>query len=86
MGKYRVVLALSAERDLQDLPRAVRERVVSAIDRLAENARPRGVRKLRGTMDLWRVRVGDYRVIYHIDDSGRLIDITHIRHRRDAYE
>ena len=86
MGEYRVVFARSAERDLQNLPRSVQERAVSAIDALTKNPRPRGVRKLRGTADLWRLRVGDYRVIYRIDDAQRLIDVTHIRHRRDAYE
>ena len=86
MVEYRVVFARSAERDLQRLPRGVQPRAVKAIDALAMNARPMGVKKLRGRMELWRIRVGDYRVIYRIDDGERLVDVTHIRHRKDAYE
>jgi mRNA interferase RelE/StbE len=48
--------------------------------------RPPGVKKLRGSSDLWRIRLGNYRIIYRVDDRKRLIDITHIRHRKDAYE
>ena len=86
MAEYRIVLARSAERELQGLPRPLQQRAVRAIDALAEDARPPGVKKLRGTADLWHIRVGDYLVIYRIDDRGRLIDVTHIRHRKDAYE
>jgi len=50
------------------------------------NPRPSGVRKLRGTRDLWRIRVGDYRVIYRMDDRKRLVDVSHVRHRREAYQ
>jgi mRNA interferase RelE/StbE len=86
VARYTIVLARSAERDLEGVPSTMEQRVEKAIDNLAENPRPPGVRKLRGTTDLWRIRVGDYRVVYRIDDSQRLVDVTHIRHRRDAYE
>ena len=86
MGEYRVSFARAADRDYQNLPRSVQERAGSAIDALAKNPRPRGIKKLRVAADLWRFRVGDYRVIYRIDDGQRLVDVTHIRHRRDAYE
>ena len=86
MAEYRVVLARSADHDFRGLPRKIQERAEKAIDGLAENARPSGVRKLRGSSDLWRIRLGNYRIIYRIDDRERLIDITHIRHRKDAYE
>jgi mRNA interferase RelE/StbE len=52
---------------------------------LAANPRPLGVKKLRGTRDLWRIRVGDRRVIYRVDDGKRLVDVSHVRHRREAY-
>jgi mRNA interferase RelE/StbE len=60
--------------------------MVAALDRLAVNPRPPGVRKLKGGSGLWRLRVGDYRVIFEIDDARRLVDVSHIRHRREAYE
>jgi mRNA interferase RelE/StbE len=60
--------------------------LIGAIDGLAANPRPPGVKKLRGTRDLWRIRVGDYRVIYRVDDAKRLVDISHVRHRREAYQ
>jgi mRNA interferase RelE/StbE len=60
--------------------------LIRAIDGLAVNPRPSGVKKLRGTRDLWRIRVGDYRVVYRVDDSERLVDVSHVRHRREAYQ
>ena len=86
VGEYRVVLARSAERDLGGLPPSTQEQLIGAIDRLAANPRPSGVKKLRGTRDLWRIRVGDYRVIYRVDDEKTLVDVSHVRHRREAYQ
>lgn len=85
MANYRVVLARSGERDLQRLPHDLVDRVIKAIDRLSQNPRLRGVIKLQGRNDLWRIRVGDYRCIYRIDDKQRLVDVTHVRHRKEAY-
>lgn len=85
MADYRLLLARSAERDLERLPRVIQDRAIRAIDALAKTPRPAGVKKLRGTPDLWRIRVGDYRVIYRIDKKQRLVDVIHIRHRKDAY-
>ncbi len=50
------------------------------------DARPSGCKKLRGYKDLWRIRVGDYRVVYIIDDPGKIVSVTRIAHRRDVYE
>lgn len=85
MADYKVALSRSAEREFLRLPDDVEERVRRAIDSLALQPRPRGVKKLRGPNELWRIRVGDYRCIYRIADSERLVDITHIRHRKEAY-
>lgn len=85
MANYRIVFARSAERDLHKLPRIVQQRAMQSIDALATAPRPAGVKKIVGTADLWRIRVGDYRIIYRIDDRERLIDVTHIRHRKDVY-
>ena len=86
MPDYRIVIAASAAREYEDLPEAVQGRVRAAVDALAVDPRPRGTMKLRGAADLFRIRVGDYRVIFRVSDRERLIDVTHIRHRREAYE
>jgi mRNA interferase RelE/StbE len=83
---YRIVIPASAAREYEDLPEAVQRRVRAAVDALAVDPRPRGTMKLRGAADLFRIRVGDYRVIFRVSDRERLIDVTHIRHRREAYE
>jgi mRNA interferase RelE/StbE len=59
--------------------------MIRAIERLATNPRPKGCRKLEGADNLWRIRVGDYRVIYSVDDARRIVDIIAIRHRSEAY-
>ena len=86
MPDYRIVIPASAAREYEDLPEAVQRRVRAAVDALAVDPRPRGTMKLRGAADLFRIRVGDYRVIFRVSDRERLIDVTHIRHRREAYE
>jgi mRNA interferase RelE/StbE len=62
------------------------DRVVTKLDSLATEPRPPGCKKLRGADDLWRVRVGDYRIIYAIDDAHAAVEIRVIRHRKDAYD
>jgi mRNA interferase RelE/StbE len=83
---YELRLARSARKELEALPDTVLPRVARALDTLPADPRPRGCKKLRGSTDLWRVRVGDYRIIYHIDDRARLIEVRAIRDRKDAYE
>lgn len=82
---YELRLARSARKELESLPDAVLARVARELDALPANPRPRGCKKLRGASDLWRVRVGDYRIIYHVDDRARLIEVRAIRDRKDAY-
>ena len=55
------------------------------IDGLAQDPRPSASRKLRGEQNLWRIRIGDYRVVYSVDDRQRIVDIVRIRHRREVY-
>jgi mRNA interferase RelE/StbE len=59
--------------------------VIRAIRALATNPRPRGCRKIVGSVADWRVRVGEYRIVYEIDDARRTVRIMYVRHRRDAY-
>lgn len=69
------------------LPQKILTPVTEAIFSLAENPRPRGCKKLKGTkQDYWRIRIGDYRVIYSIDDVIRIVDVNKVGHRRDIYE
>lgn len=83
---YKVLIKASAERDVRRLPRDVRERVAFAILALREEPRPSGVRKLKGRGEEgWRIRVGNYRVVYQIDDSLCRVTIFRVRHRRDVY-
>ena len=82
---YRVFLAPSAEKDLGRLSAAIHDRVIAAIQRLARNPRPPGCRKLVGADNDWRIRVGDYRVIYEIADALRVVRVNRVRHRREVY-
>jgi mRNA interferase RelE/StbE len=82
---YQVVVERQAERDLKSLPGHMFQRVTSAIRSLGDNPRPEGCRKLVGSRRDWRIRIGDYRVIYEIDDRRRQVRILLVRHRTEAY-
>lgn len=82
---YRVFVERAAEKDLRRLPLDVRFRVANALRSLANDPRPVRSRKLAGTKHDWRIRVGDYRVIYEIADSIKVVRVYRIRHRREAY-
>ena len=56
------------------------------MESLGENPRPAGCKKLKGYRDLWRIRVGDWRILYLIDDGAKLVGVTRIAHRREVYE
>jgi len=81
---YSILILRRAQKELAQLPDAAYERVKNAIPRLAENPRPPGRRKLSGRDDC-RIRVGDYRVIYEIDDAQQTVTVLHVGHRRDVY-
>jgi mRNA interferase RelE/StbE len=68
VAEYGIVFARSARRELEGLERPVAQRIISRVEALATGPRPRGCVKLQGAADLWRIRVGDYRVVYSIDD------------------
>ncbi|MCX8092520.1 MAG: type II toxin-antitoxin system RelE/ParE family toxin [Verrucomicrobiae bacterium] len=82
---YRVLLERSVERDLRRLSSQVHQRVIAALQGLAVNPRPPGCRKLAGSSNDWRIRVGDYRVVYEIADDVREVRVNRVRHRREAY-
>ncbi|MCZ7645638.1 MAG: type II toxin-antitoxin system RelE/ParE family toxin [Planctomycetota bacterium] len=82
---YAVQLTPAAERDLKKLERAIRARVVRALEGLASEPRPQGSTKLSGKENLWRVRVGDHRVLYAIEDRRLVVLVVKIAHRREVY-
>lgn len=84
MVKYRVYFKPSAEKELACLPRNVGETAISKINDLLENPRTRGTKKLKGE-DSYRLRIGNYRIIYSIDDMNKTITIFRIRHRKEIY-
>lgn len=82
---YRIELTASAAKQLGKLPRHIQTRIASAIDALAQTPRPPGTRKLQGADDLWRVRVGSYRIIYQLKDGELLVLVLKIGHRKQVY-
>ncbi len=85
MTTYRVLLERAAEKDLARLSSAIHDRVIVAIQALARNPRPSGCRKLAAGQNNWRIRVGDYRVVYEIADEIRVVRVNRVRHRREVY-
>ena len=86
MDDYRIDFARSARKELEALPDSTAMRVLLRIETLAMTPRPNGCRKLAGSDNLWRIRIGAYRVIYSINDKQRVVDVNGVRHRKDAYD
>ena len=82
---YQVLVERAAEKDLRKISSEVRPRLVLALQSLAKNPRPAGSLKLTGSASDWRIRVGDYRIIYEIADEIRIVRINRVRHRGDVY-
>jgi len=82
---YELEFVKSFERDLRGLPRDLAPTIVDKVLALDRNPRPHQSRKLKGTKDEYRLRVGDYRVFFTIDDQRRLVTVFHVAHRREAY-
>lgn len=81
---YRVELRRRAQRALDKLPENDFQAVIEAITELGNTPRPRGTEKVKAT-GLWRVRQGDYRIIYAIDDNQQLVTVVRVGHRREIY-
>jgi mRNA interferase RelE/StbE len=84
--EYRVGFKASAEKELLGLPAAIVSRILPRIEELALDPRPNGSKKLRGARDLWRIRSGDYRAVYAIDDKKKAVTVMRVAHRRDVYD
>ena len=82
---YEVLLETHAERDLRKLEQKLFDRLIKGIRSLGQDPRPPGCRKLSGSRSDWRIRIGDYRVLYEIDDRSRVVRVLRIRDRKEAY-
>ncbi|MDQ3638960.1 MAG: type II toxin-antitoxin system RelE/ParE family toxin [Actinomycetota bacterium] len=81
---YSLSIPRSVNKRMERLPAEVYDRLDSAILALADEPRPAGCVKLKGRED-WRIRVGDYRIVYGIDDEQRIVEVLNVAHRRDVY-
>jgi len=84
--KYSLEVKQSALKELDALDDRLFTRIDKKILSLADNPRPAGCKKLRGYKDQWRIRVGDWRVLYIVDDEAKVVSVTRVAHRSEAYE
>ncbi len=83
---YRVIIKRTAVKDFRRLPKNVGNAVLEKIEGLKSNPFPPRHRKIVGAEYLYRVRMGDYRIIYEVDTKKEIINVIYIRHRKDVYE
>jgi mRNA interferase RelE/StbE len=82
---YAVEFSPSAAREFRKLAPEIQRRLSPHIDSLAQNPCGSGAKKLKGREDLWRIRVGDYRIIYEVRDRTLVVLVVRVAHRRDVY-
>jgi mRNA interferase RelE/StbE len=82
---YRVEAKASVQKDLRRLPQDAADRILARVSALSKDPRPSQAIKLTGSDFSFRLRVGDYRVIYQIDEGAKLVTVYSVRHRKDAY-
>jgi mRNA interferase RelE/StbE len=83
---YEVIINSSAQKDIRKLPAQEVKKIVPAIRSLAYDPRPSGCKKLVNIKSTYRVRVGNYRILYCIEDQIRIVEVSAVKHRREAYE
>ena len=83
---YEIIIERRAERDIKRLSELDFNRIVPRIRALVKDPRPFGCRKITGSKNDWRIRIGDYRVIYTIYDKTKVVELMKVRHRREAYD
>ena len=83
--RYAISFKPSADRELRRLPVNVQKRIVRAVELLADDPRPAGVVKMAGDDNLWRIRVGTYRIVYEIHDNRLVVLVLRVGHRKDVY-
>jgi mRNA interferase RelE/StbE len=83
---YKVEFASRAIKDLHSIPRTYQGKIIDKAESLSVNPYPRGCLKLKGLQEaLWRIRVGDYRILYQVDETVEVVDVRRIGHRKDIY-
>jgi mRNA interferase RelE/StbE len=82
--KYEILILRSPEKEMEDLPKAIQSRISTRILSLENNPRPRNTKKL-SQRDEYRLRVGDYRILYTVNDSDNTVTVVAVNHRREAY-
>jgi mRNA interferase RelE/StbE len=85
MARFSIQWRNSTRKDIRSLPRHEVARVVEAVTRLADDPLPDGSQKLSGSERTYRIRIGDYRVIYEVFSDSHIVEIQRVRHRKDAY-
>ncbi len=85
MAFYRLEVKRAAEKEIRKLSPELIDRIWSRIKELTANPRPRGAKKLSREVSAYRLRVGDYRILYEVDDGATLVSVRQVRHRREAY-
>ncbi|HIM48857.1 MAG TPA: type II toxin-antitoxin system RelE/ParE family toxin [Dehalococcoidia bacterium] len=85
MAEYHLEIGRSAERELENLEPRLGRRILASIETLASVPRPRQARKLVGSANSFRLRIGQYRVLYQVDDNTRIVTVVAIGHGRDIY-
>jgi mRNA interferase RelE/StbE len=83
---FRIEWKKSTRKDLRKLPASAEERIVQTVEDLAEDPFPHGVEKLSGSQHAYRIRLGDYRIVYEVVVALKLIEIQRVRHRKDVYK
>ena len=83
---YEIIITKSIQKQLDNLPNNIQERVYDKISQLAEEPRPDGVVKLKGYDNEYRIRIGDYRLVYEIRDDQLIVLLVQCKHRRDVYK
>lgn len=86
MTRYRVEFTAAAAKEIRKLDPQIRRRILAGVAELARDPRPHGVRKLAGYDNAWRVRIGDYRILYEVIDDQVLVTVVRVAHRRAVYD
>lgn len=83
MGAYKVIMAKSVLKELYEIPKKDLERILLRIGQLSQNPRGRGLEKLSSHRESYRLRQGDYRIVYSVNDKDRIVDVSKIGHRKE---
>jgi len=86
MAYYEILWKGSVTKDLKKLPKGIIGKIINKIEKLKKDPLPEGCVKIRTTKTFYRLRVGDYRIVYQVDKPGKRVIIYYIRHRKDIYK